>query len=172
MRSLGLRLASERGTTIIETTIASAILMIGMIGLASMSGLAVMYTENHGHLEARTTEYAQDKMEHLLALAYNDAVSDTTFFPAHTSGGTGLAIGGGTNPAAPVNGYVDWLRYNGDMLGGGTTPPDDWFYQRVWQVSNPSTGIKQIMVVTTARAAIAREMIPKSTVVMLKSGNF
>ena len=29
-----------------------------------------------------------------------------------------------------------------------------------------------ITVVTTARAAIAREMIPKSTVVMLKSGNF
>jgi hypothetical protein len=163
---------SERGTTLIETTIASAILLVAMIGLMSMAGLATMYTENHGHLEARTTEYAQDKMEHLLALAYTDALSDTTYFPALTSGGTGLAVGGSIDPAAPVNGYVDWLRYNGDMLHGGTTAPTDWFYQRVWEITTPSAGIKQIKVLTTARSAIGGEMIPKSVVVMQKASNF
>jgi hypothetical protein len=173
MRSpLSSRLASERGTTIIETVIAAAILMVGMVGLASMASLAVMYTENHGHLEARTTEYAQDKMEHLLALAYTDAVSNTTVFPAATSGGTGMAIGGSIDTETPVNGYVDWLKYNGDMLGGGATAPDEWFYERVWQISSPSTGIKQITVVASARAAVGGAMIPKSTVVMLKSSNF
>ena len=163
---------SERGMSIIETVIASAILLVVMIGLMSMAALATMYTENHGHLEARTTEYAQDKMEHLLALAYTDSTSDTTYFPANGTGGTGLAEGGGINTAAPVNGYVDWLKSNGDMLHGGATPPSDWFYERVWQITIPSTGIKQITVVTTVRAAIGGAMIPKSTVVVLKASQF
>jgi hypothetical protein len=163
---------SENGTTLIETAIASAILLIAMIGLLSMSALATMYTENHGHLEARTTEYAQDKLEHLLALAYTDAVSDTTFFPAHAAGGTGLALGGSTNTATPVNGYVDWLQYDGEMLHGGAAAPATWFYERVWAITSPSAGMKQITVVTTVRAAIGGELLPKSTVVVLKASQF
>ena len=183
MRSLGLRLASERGTTIIETTIASAILMIGMIGLASMSGLALMYTENHGHLEARTTEYAQDKMEQLLALAFSDAVTNTTVFPAADSGGSGLAAGGSTNTANPVDQYVDWIASDGTLLGGGTTPPSTWFYKRVWAVcylqadnvncpTSPATGVKRISVTATVRSAIGNALIPKATVVALKASQF
>ena len=68
-------------------------------------------------------ESARDKMEQLLALAYTDAVTNTVVFPAATSGGTGLAIGGSANPATPVAGYVDWMAYNGSLLGGGVTPP-------------------------------------------------
>ena len=87
-------LRSERGTTIIETVIATSLLLVVMVGLLSMSALATIYTENHGHLEARTTEYAQDKMEQLLALVYTDAVSNTVIFPAAPTGGTGMAVGG------------------------------------------------------------------------------
>jgi hypothetical protein len=163
---------SETGTTLIETAVAAGLLLVALIGLLSMTSLAVMYTENHGHLEARTTEYAQDKMEHLLALAFTDVTSDTAYFPANAAGGTGLAVGGSIDTKAPVNGYVDWLEYDGDMLHGGTTPPSTWFYERVWQITSPSSGIKQITVVTTARAAIAGEMIPKSTVVVLKAQQF
>ncbi len=166
------KLSSERGTTLIETAIASAILLVAMVGLLSMTALATMYTENHGHLEARTTEYAQDKMEQLLALAYSDQLSDTTVFPAATSGGTGLAVGGGTNVDAPVAGYVDWIAGDGTLLGGGTAVPATWFYKRVWQVTLPSTGLKQVTVVTTVRSAIGGEMIPKSTVVTLKTSQF
>jgi hypothetical protein len=160
---------SERGVTLIETAIASAILLIAMVGLMTMAGLATMYTENHGHLEARTTEYAQDKMEQLLALAYNDAISDTVFFPAHASGGTGLAVGGSTNTAAPTNGYVDWLAQDGTLLHGGTAAPSNWFYERVWKVEQISAGLKRITVTTTVRAVIGAEMLPKSTVVVLKT---
>jgi hypothetical protein len=163
---------SERGMTLIETAIASGLLLIVMLGLLSMAALATMYTENHGHLEARTTEYAQDKMEQLLALAYTDVSSDTTFFPAHASGGTGLAVGGSIDLDAPANGYVDWLAQNGDLLGGGTTPPSEWFYQRVWEITAPTADMKQIKVVTRVRSALGGEMIPKSTVVVLKSSRF
>jgi hypothetical protein len=163
---------SERGTTLIETAFATALLLVVTVGLLTMAALATMYTENHGHLEARTTEYAQDKMEQLLAIAYPDGVTNTVVFPAATSGGTGLAIGGGINPAAPVNGYTDWLAYDGTLLGGGTTAPDTWFYERVWKIA-PATGtVKEITVVTTVRTALGNALIPKSTVVALKASVF
>ena len=172
------RLGSERGMSLIETAIAVAILLIVMVGLLSMAALATTYTENHGHLEARTTEYAQDKMEQLLALAYNDAISNTVVFPAVTTPpGTGLAAGGGIDTAAPVDLYVDWLAYDGTLLGGGTTAPSTWFYQRVWQIcvscgQNPSATVKQVTVVATVRSSVGRAMIPKSTVVALKASQF
>lgn len=171
------RLKSESGTTLIEVAVASTVLMVAMIGLLSMASLATVYTENHGHLEARTAEYAQDKMEQLLALAYTDSVSNTVVFPAATSGGTGLRIGGSSNTAAPVTGYVDWLAYDGGLLNNpytGATPPANWFYQRVWKVEQPTAGvgIKRITVVATVRSAVGGEMIPKSTMVALKASQF
>jgi hypothetical protein len=166
------RWRSEDGVTLIETTIAAAILLVGMLGLLSMGALATVLTENHGHLEARTTEYAQDKMEQLLALAYSDSASNTVVFPAAAAGGTGLTVGGSTNTSSPVNGYVDWLGSDGGLLGGGTTPPADWQFQRVWQITSPSTGIKQITVVSRVRASVGNALTPKSTVVALKASQF
>jgi len=163
---------SERGVTLIETTIAAAILLVAMLGLLSMGALATVLTENHGHLEARTTEYAQDKMEQLLALAYTDANSNTVVFPAGASGGTGLAVGGSTNTSSPVNGYVDWLGNDGGLLGGGTTQPSGWQYQRVWQITSPASGVKQITVVAKVRVSVGNRLTPQSTVVALKASQF
>ena len=176
------RFSSERGTTLIETSIAAGILLVVTVGLLSMAALATTYTENHGHLEARTTEYAQDKMEQLLTLAYTDVTSNTVVFPAVNFGGTGMSIGGGTDTANPVNGYVDWLAQNGDYLGGGAAAPDDWFYERVWEIcylqaddscaTTPVTNIKRITVTATVRSAVGSALIPKSTVVVLKTAQF
>ena len=178
------RLKSEAGLTLIETTIAVSMLLVAMIGLLSMAGLATAYTENHGHLEARTAEYAQDKMEQLLAIAFTDAVTDTTQFPAvpDVTTGSGLDVGGSTDTAAPVAKYVDWLAYNGDLKGGGTSAPSDWYYERVWAIcyvqsagtclTSPATTLKRITVVTTVRTSIAKKIIPKSTVVALKASQF
>ena len=166
------RFKSESGTTLIEVAVASTILLVAMMGLLSMGSVATVFTENHGHLEARTAEYAQDKMEQLLALAYTDANSNTIVFPAAAIGGTGLTIGGSSNTAAPLVGYVDWLGNDGALLGGGTTAPAGWFYQRVWQISTPSAGVKHITVVATVRASVGRALIPKSTIVALKASQF
>src|SRR5262245_11150849 len=87
-------ITSERGTTLIETMIALAVLLIAMTGLMTLAGLSSRTTENNGHLAARTAEDAQDKMEQLLALKYGDTTTDTTVFPSVNPGGTGLAIGG------------------------------------------------------------------------------
>ena len=165
-------LKSERGTTLIETVIAVSLLLVVMIGLLSMAALATVYTENHGHLEARTTEYAQDKMEQLLALVYTDSASDTVLFPAAATGGTGMSIGGSALTAAPVNGYVDWLAQDGTLLGGGVTPPANWFYQRVWQVTALTPAVKQLTVTATVKSAIGYALVPRSSVVALKSSRF
>lgn len=165
------RLTSERGTTLIETMIALCVLLVVMGGLITISAMSSTTTENNGHLAARTTEDAQDKMEQLLVLAYTDATTDTTVFPAG-AGGTGLSIGGSTNPAAPVAGYVDWLAADGSWRGGGVAPPADWFYERVWQVSNFTPNVKQVTVTVTTRWAFNKAKAPTSTVVALKSSQF
>jgi Tfp pilus assembly protein PilV len=165
-------LKTDRGTTLIETVIATALLLVVMIGLLSMAALATVYTENHGHLEARTTEYAQDKMEQLLALTYTDAVTNTIVFPASPTGGSGLAVGGSGNTAAPVNLYVDWLGQDGSLLGGGITPPANWFYERVWQITQVTANVKQVTVTATVRTSVGNALVPKSSVVALKGSRF
>jgi hypothetical protein len=178
------RLAREDGTTLIETTVASGILVIMLVGLLSMGSIAAVNTENQGHLSARTTEYAQDKMEQLLALAYSDTTSSTVVFPAASSGGTGLAVGGSADTSAPASGYVDWLGEDGGLLGGGTSAPADWAYERVWAITcvtspctpNPATGVnrgvKQLVVTVRTKTALGGQLAPKSTIVALKAGQF
>ncbi len=165
-------LRSERGVTLLEVVFATSILMVAMSGLMSLSFMATTTTENMGHLQARTTEYAQDKMEQLLALAYGDAVSDTTKFPAANTGGTGLAVGGSTSPAAPVAGYVDYLDVNGNLLGGGVTPPANWYYKRVWQVTRPAANMKLITVTSIVNWSVGKTVLPSSTVSALKTFPF
>jgi hypothetical protein len=165
-------LKSERGTTLIETVIAVSLLLVVMIGLLSMAALATVYTENHGHLEARTTEYAQDKMEQLLTLVYTDQVTNTIVFPAAPNGGSGLSLGGSSDTNAPVAGYVDWLAQDGSLLGGGVTPPATWFYERVWRISQLTPGVKEVIVTATVKSAVGNALVPRSSVVALKSSRF
>jgi type II secretory pathway pseudopilin PulG len=177
----------EQGTTLIEVMVASAILVTLMAGLMSLAGVAINTTENQGHLAARTTEYAQDKMEQLLALAYTDTVSDTTSFPAVDSGGTGLAVGGSSNPATPVTKYVDYLDEKGNLCGSpgadcpapvGTTPPAGWFYQRVWKIDTSATdatlpvNLKRVTVSATVARGFGAQSRSLSTLTVLKTSPF
>jgi len=188
------RMHGEQGTTLVEVVIATAILATLMAGLMSLAGLAISTTENQGHLGARTTEYAQDKMEQLLALTYGDNTSDTRVFPAANSGGSGLAAGGSSNPSSPVALYVDYLDENGNLCGltdslgnlvaacaapSGTTPPTGWFYQRVWQIDDNSThpselpvDLKRVTVSATIARGFGGAMKAQSTLTVLKARGF
>jgi hypothetical protein len=163
---------SDEGTTLVETIIALAILAGAIAGLLSMVTLTAKLTEDQGHLAARATEYAQDKMEQLLALKYPDTTSNTAVFPATAGGGTGLAVGGSADPSAPAAGYVDWLDVNGNLLAGGGAAPAGWFYKRVWSVSSPSANLKQISVTTIVAFSMSRTMPPQATVSALKTSPF
>jgi type II secretory pathway pseudopilin PulG len=164
------------GFSLLETVFALGILLVMAAGVLPMGVIAVKTTENQGHLMARSTEYAQDKMEQLLTLAYGDTTSDTRVFPATFAGGSGLAIGGSSDPLAPVALYADYLDVNGNVLPAGAGPPANWFYQRVWQVSAPAgtVNLKQVTVTATVRASAAggAGLVPRSTVSALKTFPF
>lgn len=192
---------SEAGMTLVETVIALIILFIATAGLMALGVVATMTTENEGHLAARATEYAQDKMEQLISLPFCDNLADTTVFPTTPGGGTGLTIGGSADPDAPVDGYVDYLDADGNPLGGGAVAPANWYYVRVWEVSapadatNPAAGdcvlpanycnphppsptacfVKQIMVTTKVRFGVGAERgesLAQSTLTVLKTYPF
>src|SRR5215831_15661943 len=123
---------SEVGMTLAETLVAISILCIATVGIVGMAFVATTTTENQGNLGARTAEYAQDKLEQLIALSFGDGTTNTAAasFVASSTGGTGLggSLGasstvGSSDPSAPVNGYVDYLDSYGNPLGGGTTAP-------------------------------------------------
>ena len=153
--------------------VATALLLVVIGGLGSMGVLGMMTTENQGHLAARTTEYAQDKMEQLLVLAWGDTTSDTRVFPSINTGGTGLAVGGSSNPDTPVAGYADYLDNRGTLVAGAAgAPPATWYYKRVWAVSVPATNLKQIAVTVTVKSALGQAKPAKSTVTSLKTFPF
>jgi len=168
------RFTETSGTTLIETVVACAILMTVMAGLMGIEMMATSMTENQGHLQARTAEYAVDKMEQLLELTYGDAQSDTTVFPSVDISGTGLAVGGSSNAAAPVVGYADYLDQSGNVLCTTATPctsapPANWYYMRAWQVSTPSANLKQITITSTVKYSIANAQKSSSTVSAYKT---
>lgn len=181
------RADGEQGTTMIEVIIASALLVTLMAGLMAMSSLAIATTENQGHLGARATEYAQDKMEQLLALDYSNAITDTRSFPAAASGGSGLAPGGSFNVDSPVALYVDYLDVNGNLCGttgaacaapSGTTPPSGWFYERAWKIDDNSTdatlpaSLKRITVGAATTRGFGGSNRATSYLTVLKSNPF
>lgn len=172
------RILKQSGMSLIETLIAITILIITTTGILTMGMVATGTTENQGHLAARTSEYAQDKLEQLISLAWSDSVTDTTVNPM-TTGGTGLTAGGSSDPMAPVTGYVDYLDNSGNLLVyTGGTPPGNWFYVRVWQISIPDAvnypNLKQITVTAKVKNHVGAPQgaLPQSTVTTMKSSPF
>jgi type II secretory pathway pseudopilin PulG len=186
------RARSERGSTLIETMVAVAILLIVVAGLLPVFVIGVQTTNQQADLATRTTEYAQDKMEQLLTLnainltsdGFNDGTTDTTVFPSVTDGSTGCT-GSGANtcglggtmaastsvgsvpPAAVVKYFVDYLDVNGNLLTSSATA----YYTRQWKVTTDSTGtLKTITIVATAsQGAGIKGLAPSSTLVSVKS---
>ena len=181
---------SQLGMSLLETMIALTVLLIVTVGVMSVATIAVETKENQGHLQSRATEYAQDKMEQLISLAYGDGDpgafpgTDTTVFPACSpqttpscATGTGLAVGGSSDPSAPVstpgNGYVDYL----DKAGNPTTVSGAWYYIRVWKIEQAATNLKRITVTAQVRSTVGGTnsgagALPTSTVVSLKTFPF
>ena len=167
-----------------ETMIALGMLLVVATGVMGLATVAVSTTETQGHLAARTAEYSQDKMEQLLALHFCDGQTDTTQFPAPSTGGTGLAgctnltaatptatAGGSLSTTAPTPLYVDYLDGSGSRVASTAT----WEYIRVWQITVPagSVGMKQVTVLTKANHASGGGLtVPQSTVVALKTYPF
>src|SRR4051812_50037934 len=114
----------QRGFSLIETVVALGILAVVAAGVLPLGVVAIKSSETHGHLRVRTTEYAQDKIEQLMALSYGDTASDTRVFPAAPTGGSGLAPRGNLHTGAPGGTHAGYLDPQRNPFGGaGGTPP-------------------------------------------------
>ena len=167
----------QAGISLIETMIALGLLLIAAAGIMTMATLAMSTTETQGHLAARTAEYAQDKMEQLLALRYLDTATDVTQFPAVATTppgpcppACGLQPGGGVDPSNPLPGYSDYVDRSGNPAAVGA----NWQYVRVWQITaDPTNTLKTITVVTQVRFAVGQNgVLPRTHITSLKSSPF
>ena len=180
----------EQGFSLVETMVALCLLLVVTAGVLPLAVLSLRISENHGHLMARTTEYAEDKLEQLMSLAYGDVATDTRVFPSVAPGGTGLTPGGSLNTAAPVDGYVDYLTLEGALIPSvGGAPPAGWYYQRVWLIEELGAAdparcpvsasparrcLKRLTVTATVRTPSqgGSGVIPRSSVAALKTYPF
>lgn len=158
----------QRGFSLLEAMIACLLMITCSAGLLALFGFAVKVNTSQGDEVTRTTEYAQDKMEQLMALGMvniDDATSDVTKYPTQpaASGATccGLAAGGSLNSAAPATGYVDYV----DQYGVYSTSSANAVYVRMWQINNDGLAPTQVKTLTVLVVAKTKLLPPQTTLV-------
>jgi len=170
------RARSQSGVTLVESMIASLILIIVVVGLLPVLTMGFQTTEQQGDIATRTTEYADDKMESLITLSFTDNTTNTATFPA-SLGGTGLGgvmaastTVGSVAPAAAVAGYADYFDFYGNLLTTSTGAT----YVRQWSISTDATQtLKTITVsVTSLQKYGVLGIAPSTKLVSVKSSGF
>jgi len=159
------RASRESGVTLIETMIAAVILLVGVIAIMRLMAVAIGQNLSQGDVQTRVSEYAEDKMEQLMALSFTDVSSNTTVFPPTTTGGVGLTVGGGSSLSAPVTNYFDYLDISGNLLTSSTGA----YYERVWSVSVNAAGNLKTITVTVGSPDTTLVAAPTTTLVCLKT---
>jgi len=166
------RKKNERGFSVLEAMFAAIIMTVGIGGLMALFVVAAAKNAGQGDQATRTTEFAQDKMEQLLALNYNDASSQTAGATTTPTGGAGLSQGVSLSVPSPVANYVDYV----DSLGAVSSSSTGARYIREWLVSAPTQNVKTITVTVTAlfSADIGTNMhslAPSTTLIAMKQQN-
>ncbi|HJU41645.1 MAG TPA: hypothetical protein VJ691_02485 [Vicinamibacterales bacterium] len=115
---------STRGFTLLETLIATGLIVTAMAGLAQLFALSVRFTRDAGQFGVALVA-AQDKLESLRSLhfGYDDDGATVT--------DPGLAASPAAALAGNVNGYVDWIDEHGNVVGGAAGAA----YVRRWRIS-------------------------------------
>jgi type II secretory pathway pseudopilin PulG len=113
-----------RGFTLVETLIATCLLVTAIAGLAQLFALSVRFTRDSGQFGVALAA-AQDKLEALRALRF-----------AYDEGGgmvtdARLAASPAASLSEDVAGYVDWLDASGAALTGATGAE----YVRRWRIT-------------------------------------
>jgi type II secretory pathway pseudopilin PulG len=149
---------NESGFSLVETLVATLVLITGVVGTAHM-----MVLSTRGNIAAQRTTFsatlAQEKMEQLRGLTWGfDQVglpiqdySTNTAVDPPLDNGMGLTPSPDNALSANTDGYVDYLDRYGVALGGGAQVPANTVYVRRWSVeplpTNPNnTLILQVLV--------------------------
>lgn len=116
--------SSTRGFTLVETLIATGLLVTAIAGLAHLFVSSVQFTRDSGQFGVALAG-AQDKLEALRALRFaydenGEIVTDPRLSPSPAA-----------SLSRDVAGYVDWLDGSGGVLPGGRGAD----YVRRWRIT-------------------------------------
>jgi Tfp pilus assembly protein PilV len=144
-------MGSNRGFTLVETLIATGVLITGLVAVAQLFPYAIR--SNASSRQTTTaTMIVDDKLEALRALPLTDAA---------------LNAGGSLNPASPATGYYDYVTVasNGAVTVSASSSPTA--YLRLWQVSgiNPKAITVVIYAVRNGISRTRLEATRSSTLV-------
>jgi type II secretory pathway pseudopilin PulG len=160
------RISEESGFTLVESLIAIIVLLAGLLSMAQVLAYTVIASKTHGHDSATTTSMAQDKMEELINLRFNDKTTNLTVNAPYPTTGKGLTAGGSIPPNNPVAGYADYLN----RAGQRTTVTSQIAFTRQWQITNDASGLlKTIAVNVTSNKSFDMGGPPSTTLVTLKT---
>lgn len=157
----------DRGFSLAETMVATAILATVCLGVAQMFIVAADQTRG-GKIETSAATLAEQKLEQLRSLTWGFDLTGQGLPLSDTT--TNLAVdppddsGLGLNPSPPgvmesnTPGYVDFVDQFGRYLGTGAATPANAAYIRRWSIeplpTNPNnTLVLQVFVTTPGREA-------------------
>lgn len=157
---------NEQGVSLIETMIAVLVAFIAMSSIGAVVFTAMASNQSQGVEQSRMTSAAQERMEQLLRLDFNDTMTNTTLVSDSgwqvglTSNSTTdldvlTACPSSTGSTADI-GYADFLDSQGNALAGtcATVLPASYFQRRWKIVDTGTTGLKQITVVVLSPHAV------------------
>ena len=148
-------MAWNRGYALIETLLASAILVSGIVGVASVftvtTGVSI---RNQQRTVATLLLY--DKMEQLRSTPIGDAA---------------WMAGGALKPGSPAAGYFDYVTITTDAIVISSTTDTTFPYMRMWQIAGAEPRSLTV-IVYVQRAGLTRRRLELIRATTLVSGTF
>jgi len=150
----------DRGFSLIEVLVASALMVVALAGLAQLAVASVLAGDGSRAVTLAAV-LASQKIEQLRALAWtvdaagapvSDTATDTSRSPERPAGGTGLAPSPPDALVEDTSGYCDYLDGAGRSLGGGSRPPAGTVFVRRWSIQPLAGRDGVVMTVSVTRA--------------------
>ncbi len=154
------KLNDESGITLVESLIATILLLVGMMTIAQVLMVSILASKTHGRDSSKATIIARNKMEELTALPILDAK---------------LAMGGSLDPANREEGYYDFLDQGGKVIQPGDNPQQaEAFaaYTRCWSITDEeglADGRKRIAVAVMSNKSFQYGKSPSTIMVTQKT---
>ncbi len=152
----------DRGFSLIEVLVASALMVVALAGLAQLAVASVLAGDGSRAVTLAAV-LASQKIEQLRALAWtvdaagapvSDTATDTSRSPERPAGGTGLAPSPPDALLEDTSGYCDYLDGHGRSLGGGSRPPAGTVFVRRWSIQPLAGRDGLVMTVSVTRAGV------------------
>jgi hypothetical protein len=154
----------EDGSMLVETLIATLILLSGLLAMAQVSVFSVMSSKSYGRDGSKTTAFAHSKIDELQSLNFTDITTNISQAYPFPATGAGLTAGGSIPPTNPVDKYVDYVDSSGVRTTAGSAR-----FVRQWQILDDAANVKRIIVSVTSTGSYHNGTPPSTTLVTFKT---